>query len=631
VTAETTFDAIQDTLGNLLKEIRAGRMQLPDFQRGWVWDDHHIKSLVTSVSRSFPIGAVMTLRTGGDVRFKPRLVEGVHWLGEPPQPDRLILDGQQRLTSLFQSLTLARAITTRDDKGRPVDRWYYVDMDKSLGDPAAREDAIISIPGDKQIRRDFGREIVLDLSTSDKEYENGMFPLHQVLDSDTWMMGWFEHWNFDRSKIELFNKFKREFIQVFHTYQIPIIELKNTTGKEAVCLVFEKVNTGGVSLTAFELLTATYAAESDSFNLREDWFGDPKGAQDKPGRLRRMGSQRAILKTVENTDFLQAVSLLFTYRRRNEARAAGKSGADLPPISCTRQSILQLPLSGYLAHADAAEEGFKRAAQFLWREKVFTGLDLPYRTQLVPLAAILVTLGDRWKDDSLRRRVRQWYWCGVFGELYGSAIESRFARDLPEVVAWITDNGPTPITIEESNFVSERLRTLRSRLSAAYKGLHALLMQQAGACDWRTGARVDEQTYFDEAIDIHHVFPRAWCENEKRKIPNGIYNSIVNKTALSASTNRMIGGDAPSSYLRRLQRDYDIDEERMDGFLRTHLIEPDQLRTDDFLGMIVARGEALLAEIQEATGRSVGGPPVAEVFGASAATADDDVEGENAA
>jgi hypothetical protein len=237
-------------------------------------------------------------------------------------------------------------------------------------------------------------------------------------------------------------------------------------------------------------------------------------------------------------------------------------------------------------------------------------------------------LGSRWNDDNMRRKVRQWYWCGVFGELYGSAIESRFARDLPEVIAWINDDGPTPITIEESNFVSERLRTLRSRLSAAYKGIHALIMQQAGAHDWRTGAGVDEQTYFDEAIDIHHIFPRAWCENEKRKISPAIHNSIVNKTPLSASTNRMIGGDAPSLYLRRLQRNCDIDEARLDGFLRTHLIEPNTLRTDDFSGMIIARGEALLGEIHEATGRPIGGPPVAEVFGVASGVASDDLADE---
>ncbi len=128
----------------------------------------------------------------------------------------------------------------------------------------------------------------------------------------------------------------------------------------------------------------------------------------------------------------------------------------------------------------------------------------------------------------------------MFGELYGGAIESRFTRDLPEVVAWALGGDKPPQTVDECNFVADRLRTLQSRLSAAYKGLHALIIQRGGARDWRTGAEVEEQSYFDESIDIHHVFPRAWCD-KRGILVRRLYNSIVNKTALSASTNRRGG------------------------------------------------------------------------------------------
>ena len=141
MTAETTFDATSDTLANLLNEVAVGRLQLPDFQRGWVWDDEHIAAVVTSVARSFPIGAIMTLQTGGEVRFKPRSVEGAIFSGEPPKPERLLLDGQQRLTSMFQALMLQHAIRTRDSKGREVDVFYYVDIVKALGGADDRENS----------------------------------------------------------------------------------------------------------------------------------------------------------------------------------------------------------------------------------------------------------------------------------------------------------------------------------------------------------------------------------------------------------------------------------------------------------------------------------------------------------
>ena len=343
------------------------------------------------------------------------------------------------------------------------------------------------------------------------------------------------------------------------------------------------------------------------------------------GRAVRLAEAGKVLEAIASTDFLQAVSLLYTAAGK-ALTEDGKGGRGIPSaISCTRQSILDLPLAGYRDHADRAEEGFRRARQFLWGERVFSGYDLPYRTQLVPLAAILTSLGERWNNAAVRARVRNWYWCGVFGELYGGAIESRFARDLPQVVAWALGGDKPPDTVDECNFVADRLRTLQSRQSAAYKGLHALIMQRGGARDWRTGAEVQEQTYFDESIDIHHVFPRAWCENPRRRIERGLYNSIVNKTALSATTNRFLGGDAPSTYLKRLQEKQSLSPEQIDGLLRTHYIDPNLLRTDDLIGMMVARAEALAAEIADATGRPVAGASFADVFRNRKAP-DDDAE-----
>ena len=55
-------------LTQLLSDVENGGIQLPDFQRGWVWDDDRIKDLLTSILRGFPIGAVMTLEAGGRSR-----------------------------------------------------------------------------------------------------------------------------------------------------------------------------------------------------------------------------------------------------------------------------------------------------------------------------------------------------------------------------------------------------------------------------------------------------------------------------------------------------------------------------------------------------------------------------------
>jgi hypothetical protein len=124
------------------------------------------------------------------------------------------------------------------------------------------------------------------------------------------------------------------------------------------------------------------------------------------------------------------------------------------------------------------------------------------------------------------------------------------------------------------------------------------LLLRDGGQDFRSGYPIDVQTYFDEKIDIHHVFPQAWCK------ANGIdakrCDSVVNKTPLSAKTNRIIGGNAPSTYLARLQRNAGIALERMDEILKSHVIAPTALRADDFNGFFAARVEALLARIEGA-------------------------------
>ena len=116
----SNFDSTKENLSEILKKIVEGKLQLPDFQRGWVWDDAHIKSLLVSIARSFPVGAVMLLETGGDVKFQVRPIENVELTKKDIEPEELILDGQQRLTSLTQVLKLDKPVKTFDEKGKHI-------------------------------------------------------------------------------------------------------------------------------------------------------------------------------------------------------------------------------------------------------------------------------------------------------------------------------------------------------------------------------------------------------------------------------------------------------------------------------------------------------------------------------
>lgn len=576
-----SFDSTKDFVSEMLKDIGKGKTQLPDFQRGWVWDDDHIRDLLASIAQSFPIGAVMTLQTGGaDVSFKPRPIEGAAeaLYRQEVEPDTLILDGQQRLTSLFQALETGRPVSTRDSKGKKIRRWYYFDMKRCVAYDPEYEEAILSIPEDRKLRRNFGRDIALDLSTREQEYANDMFPAHLLFDASDWMKGYFAFWQLASDKFNLYNGFDEQVIKAFGRYQVTVIELGKETAKEAVCIVFEKVNSGGVSLTVFELLTASFAA--DNFQLREDW----------EVREETLKNSHPVLRDMDSTLFLQALALLATQSRERGA------------VSCKRKDILRLCAAEYETWADRVQAGFVKAARFLHGQKIFQACDLPYRTQLVPLAAILTDLGEAADAEGTNRKLTRWYWCGVLGEMYGGTTETRFANDFLDVTRWVRSATEAVRTIQDANFQANRLLTLRTRVSAAYKGIHALLMR-AGSRDFRTGEPIEDQTFFDDSIDIHHVFPQSWCRNQG--VDRNVCNSIVNKTAIAARTNRSLGGRAPAEYLLTLQKNAGISETSMNDILASHRICAQALRTDDFPRFFASRAESLLQCIETVMGHPV--------------------------
>jgi hypothetical protein len=593
----TTFDSTKASLNDLLREIREGKIQLPDFQRGWVWDDDHIRDLLVSIARSFPIGAVMLLETGGEMRFQTRPVEGLEGLiPREHEPEKLILDGQQRLTTLAQALSLEAPVNTRTAKDKKIKRHYYFDIRKAVEMPYALDEAVIAVDENRQLRRNFGRDIALDLSTREQECQQLYFPCGNIISPNDWVADLFKYNN---EEIGAYFQFQEQVISAFATYQLPVIQLKKETSKEAVCLVFEKVNTGGVQLSVFELITASYAAED--YNLRDDWFGSQ--VHDVESRKARI-EQDDLLKGTEATEFLQAISLLYTHEQRQADLAAGKTGKQVRPVSAKRADVLQLPLSAWQQWAGDLEAGFRQAGKFLRKECFYSRRELPYSTQLVPLASVLAQLEDRWLEPRIHDKLARWYWSGVLGELYGGAVETRIANDYDELLRWIEDDEAVPRTVRDANFQPERLDTLRTRQSAAYKGINVLVLRE-GAKDWFWKASIQELDTNEVALDIHHIFPRDWCE--KQGIARERYDSILNKTPISYKANRKIGGDAPSAYIPRIQTEKQVGlaDDAMDALLASHALEPALLRSDDFDRFIEDRRRRLVALIERAMGKQV--------------------------
>src|SRR5699024_8756571 len=436
----------------------------------------------------------------------------------------------------------------------------------------------------------FNRDVELDLSTPELQREQRYFPLNllfQPMESQGWIL---QYAMLDQDSA---GRFHAEVLTPAARYSIPAIELDRNTSKSAVATVFEKVNTGGLELNVFELLTATFAGDADyyakhgtDFRLNDDWRETQAVFEPQP-----------VLREVSSTDFLRAVTLLAT-RQRHLADERTRRTA----VSARNEDALRISLSEYLQWRDPLREAFLWAAGFLADRHIFDTRFLPYGTHLIPLAVIKVILGADADLLGPRKRIVQWFWCGILGELYGGTTDTRFVRDVMLVPEWArsVDGARVPTTVLDAQFVESRLHSLRTRNAAAYKGIYTLLLQNQ-ARDWMEDKRLDLVQHRELAVDIHHIFPKKWCA--ENGIDDEHRESIVNKTAVSARTNRTIGGRAPSNYLSLIERNAQISAEQIDEVLASHLIDANCLRKDDFDGFFSNRREQLLTLVESAMGK----------------------------
>jgi uncharacterized protein DUF262 len=233
----TSHSTEEEPLKKLLAAARDGRIQIPEFQREFVLEDEWIKSLLASVSLNYPIGAVMFLRAGSpDVRFKTHPIAGA----PSPQtgPERLLLDGQQRITALFQVLASGHAVQTQGDQQEQILRWYYIDIKAALDPAMDRDESITSVPDTRQAGSP--QVILRDLSTAESEWERGLFPLRLVFGANaelrSWQRGFAKHGGTQDADVreQLMDRFEAEVLKAIDGYLVPTILLGRETARWSV-------------------------------------------------------------------------------------------------------------------------------------------------------------------------------------------------------------------------------------------------------------------------------------------------------------------------------------------------------------------------------------------------------------
>jgi|GEM_PF-1308455 hypothetical protein len=322
------------------------------------------------------------------------------------------------------------------------------------------------------------------------------------------------------------------------------------------------------------------------------------GDQDWTQRKERL-ERYQVLRRLKPMEFLQAIILISDYHQRIDAQAPDDSQRRVPGVGGNHQDVLPLDLSQYQRWAEPITQRFEAVARFLHTQAIFDADDLPYPQQVVVMAPLFVVLGKSLKFDRVRQRIEQWFYCAAASGIYSRWRQATATKDLREIPQWLK-GGEMPATIKDAHLPVEHLQSLLSCQGATYKLLTALLRRD-GALDFLSGEPIRVICYFQQQLDNHHIFPQQWCKQQG--IPRSRYDSIVNKTPLTANTNNWLGGKAPSEYLAQLEAQ-GMSPQRIDEILRSHQIEPETLWHDDFESFFETRTRALLARLSKAMGKT---------------------------
>lgn len=563
-----TFQTNPVSLRHLLSEIQERELALPDFQRDFVWDARATEGLIESISRSFPAGSLLFMPWRENT-FTPREIQGAPEL-DGITPQKLVLDGQQRLSSLYQACYGVGEYR------------YFVDFKPLLED------------GDVEAAVFYRhRNSAKKYSTIEQQAELLVLPLGILFGGDgfhAWLEQISGHIKMEAEELTTLRARIREayekFVKPIEDYRFPVVELAPSTTLEAVCSIFETLNKTGIRLSVFDLLAARFYARG--LDLRRKW---EQTVGDRP--------------VIEEFDIdryyvLQSVAL----------RARG---------SVKRGDVLELSVEDVEEHWDSVTDGYRAALEMLRDEcGVLTGKWLPYGYLLVPMAALwneAIEIGGPASAVN-RARLQRWFWCSGISASYDRAANTQAARDYVELRRWIGD-GDEPTTVAEFSFQAQRLREITPKQQSVYKALMALVLRNR-ARDFHRGRELTAASIAARRVDDHHIFPRAHLNppNQDPVYPRQTVDCILNRTLIDAETNQRIGKRPPNQYMGEVKEAFEpLDQRAFAEVLASHLLptgDDSPLMRADFPAFLAWREERLAVEIAGLTETAVPSGPESE-------------------
>lgn len=524
-------------LTELISEVDSGSSVLPEFQRDFVWDPGAIASLINSIIKLYPAGSILRIRNTKNL-FQWRHFHGAD-NPTAASPVFLVLDGQQRLTSLHSALygtgTYRFFLDVRGlMDGEEIEEclsWEKATSKKAkrLNDKAAQIAELI-LPIAEFVSGDLSDWVNAAAVTDETKKDGPALLARQKKISD------------------VLNPISK----AIKGYKFPVVTLSDSTEAEAVCTIFETLNKTGVRLSVFELLTARFFPQG--VNLRRLW----DEAQDSYPILTQYG--------VDPYYLLQTISALETN-----------------PLSIRRGNVLNLSAPQIEKHWDKACFAMAEGLELLKnRCGVLSQKWLPYAPSLITIASAIyqrpITKGT--SSAEYKRKLCRWFWGASLGQHYERASNTRVEKDIPALLRWL-DGGEPPDTTK-AFITQEQILSTTQRQRALYRAIMCAIISSR-PLDFHNGTVIDSALLQTAGIDDHHIFPLAALGVTDRRRPPVEFDNIANRTLIDAATNKSINADPPSKYLARISDSQSI--ETWERTLRSHLIDEEAvsaMQGDDF-------------------------------------------------
>jgi len=577
VNLEKGFDFTPHSLGDpqrikinqIISLSSKARWVLPHFQRYFDWNKNDVRDFWESIFNDYYVGSFLLWETDRNPELGIQPILGVSKSEDEIKPDAIILDGQQRITSLYYAIKAPKFALRRSK----VPLYFYINFYHYFNKNS--KNGIIEVHT-KRISREDSFKLML-------------FPLYELENYNQWVDD-FE--DFLLSQTENQNKVRKirriidkKLRHIWEGFEIPYIALPESMELFQVTDIFENINTKGKLLSVFDLLIARLYKYN--IELKKIWDATLK---DYPNISRYS-------KTISKIPIyiLQAMSLL--YEKTSSAK---------------RADILDIYSNIYENSERDFEEDWADVADYMNKaieklENMRDGFgvkdekELPFAPMIPVLTALLKVIDEKEKKAECYKKLNRWYWSAIFTNAYSSAADSQMTQDFKEVKKWFDNDDNIPKTIIQMTREMPNLyfRDIQSKSNAKYKGVMSLIALE-GAKDFDTSQTLENA----RGNDKDHIFPKSFNFGFGS---NKHIHSILNMTWMSESTNRKIKRyKKPSAYVREFVKSkYNNNGKEFFEILKTHFINRkafDYLIEDKFEEFISEREKEIISKIKKLTG-----------------------------